>query len=140
MTTQEKPREFWLIRDVRRNYYEACTVKPSWNEIKLGDERIHVIEKSAFDAVVAERDECDLMIVKLMSEGAKMRNRYDQILKDKDADIQRLRKALRISGDKHEGMALCFEAHGLNLNLPFLIDDCRKDAQRARKALGGECG
>lgn len=60
---------------------------------------------------------------------------YTKQLEEKDSEIARLRNALRISGEKHEGMAMCFEAHGSNLNLPFLIDDCRKDAQRAREAL-----
>ena len=58
---------------------------------------------------------------------------YDS-LKEENA---KLREALRISADKHEGMALCLEAHGTNLNIPFLINDCRADAARDRKALTG---
>ena len=42
---------------------------------------------------------------------------YEKIIKE-------LEGALKISRDKHEGMATCLMNHGANLNIPFLINDC----------------
>lgn len=50
-------------------------------------------------------------------------------------EIEKLSEVITILGDKHIGMAMCFEKHGTRLNIPFLIDDCKNDAQRAEKAL-----
>lgn len=52
-----KPREFWGIKHFvgcgadgkPRIEYQLRDEKPSWSELQLGDERIHLIEKSAYD-------------------------------------------------------------------------------------------
>lgn len=49
--------------------------------------------------------------------------------------VKELVEALKISRDKHIGMAMCLKEHGTNLNIPFLIDDCMRDAERDELAL-----
>lgn len=51
-TMASKWREFWLIRWALRNYeprIEVRKTKPSMNELEIGDERIHVVERAALD-------------------------------------------------------------------------------------------
>lgn len=52
MSTKEKPREFWIIEEPP--YSTWVSDKPLFSADTK--EEIHVIEKSAYDAVVAERD------------------------------------------------------------------------------------
>ena len=91
MTTQQKAREFWLIRDVRRNCYEACTIKPSWNEIKLGDERIHVIEHSAYQMAVDARDAYAKCMAIALKEG---------IFANKESVKKQIEETLKELGEK----------------------------------------
>lgn len=61
----ETKREFWIIRKVLSNAHELRTVKPSWDEIELGDERIHVIEKSALSSLETKLQKAVELIQKL---------------------------------------------------------------------------
>lgn len=52
-----KPREFWITREFERKgvwSLKAHEKKPSWDSIQLGDERIRVIEKSAYSVAQAD--------------------------------------------------------------------------------------
>lgn len=110
MSQQEKPREFWIY-DINTRGEGGFTKR-----VITDNPKEHMGKDSSF------------IMYHVIEKSA-----FDS-LKEENA---RLREVLRISADKHEGMALCLEAHGTNLNIPFLINDCRADAARDRKALAG---
>lgn len=59
----------------------------------------------------------------------------------RDQEITRIKKALEIaketinvSANQLEGIALAFTAHGTNLNVKFMIENCYENARQAREA------
>lgn len=54
-----KMREFWAIRSTRDNY-DLRTIKPKWEEIPLGYERIHLIEYQAYKTALQTLKEISL--------------------------------------------------------------------------------
>lgn len=45
-----KAREFWLVRDIKTNTWIVSEHKIKWADVKLGNERHHVVEYSALEA------------------------------------------------------------------------------------------
>lgn len=58
-SAEEDKREWWIIRWVLRNdQLELRHQKPSWDELDIGDERIHVVPASEKKRLQTLLDEC----------------------------------------------------------------------------------
>lgn len=88
------PREWWITRSPIDDKHTLCTVKPEWKTIELGHERIHVIEKSAYDAKceeVAEAYEKYRLIKKANNELSRTDYvNFGKLIEERDALKQRV--------------------------------------------------